>query len=142
MKKALAFFLLIGIVISTAACSGNTRVDNDKAEGDRWGRYLTIINETDQIINEVHVTVGDGSEIEHAYQENPDEESFSIKIPREYKKETTFTVTLIDRYGLQYQKVVENVEKRGRTEVKFTEDDYVEQDGDFAKKITQRMNGD
>lgn len=121
---------------------GNTRVTNDKAQKDKKERYLTIINDTGEIINEVRITVGEGTEINSAFQENPDEQSFSIKIPREYKEYSEFTVILIDRYGMRFQKKVEDVPKKGRTEVKITEDDYVEQDGDWKRGWDKFFNGD
>ena len=121
---------------------GSSRVNNDKAEKDTQGRYLTIINDTKQVINEVHITVGEGTEIEQNYQENPDENSFSVEIPKDYDEYETFTVIFIDRYGLKYQEKVTNVKERGRTEVKITEDGYVKQDGDFKRKIDKFFNGD
>ena len=71
----------LGIYNHLTNNNGQSRVSNDIAEKDTQSRYLTIINDTDQIINEVHISVGEGTEIEHGYQLNPDEKSFSIKIP-------------------------------------------------------------
>lgn len=119
---------------------GQSRITNDAAEKNTDERYLTIINETEQIINKVYVTVGEGTEIEHAYQNNPDEKSFSIKIPEAYKEDKTFTVTLIDRYDLKYEKIVSDVAEKGRTEVKITTDDYVKQRGDWKRKIDRLFN--
>lgn len=121
---------------------GSSRVGNDNAEKDTQGRYLTIINDTNQVINEVHITVGEGTEIEQSYQKNPDENSFSVEIPKDYDEYETFIVIFIDRYGLKYQEKVTNVKERGRTEVKITEDDYVKQDGDLKRKIDKFFNGD
>lgn len=121
---------------------GSSRVKNDKAEKDTQGRYLTIINDTNQVINEVHITAGEGTEIEQSYQKNPDENSFSVEIPKDYDEYETFIVIFIDRYGLKYQQKVTNVKERGRTEVKIAEDDYVKQDGDFKRKIDKFFNGD
>lgn len=132
----------IGVFANVTNKDGGSRIPNDKAEKDEKNRYLTIINETNQVINEVHITVGEGTEIEHGYQKNPDENSFSIKIPKEYDEYEAFTVTLIDRYELKYQKEVTDIKEKGRTEVKITEDDYVEQDGDFKRKIDRFFNGD
>ena len=97
---------------------------------------------TDQIINEVHITVGDGSEIEKMKQTNPDENSFSIEIPKQYSEYDTFTVTLVDRYDLKYIKKVTDVADKGRTEVVITEDDYVKEKGDFWDKVNKWFNGD
>lgn len=112
MKKALiiaasilSVVIIVGVIISVNA-NKDTRTLNDYAEKDEKGRYLTIVNETDQIINEVHVTVGDGSEIEKMKQTNPDESSFSIEIPKQYSEYDTFTVTLIDRHDLKYIKEI------------------------------------
>lgn len=60
---------------------GSSRVKNEKAEKDTQTRYLTIINDTKQVINEVSIVVGEGTEIEQSYQEKPDENSFSVEIP-------------------------------------------------------------
>ena len=151
MKKVIIIILAVvlvatvvglGIFYLSSDKSGNSRVTNDEAEKDTKGRYLTIINDTNQIINQVHITVGDGSEIEHAFQKNPDEKSFSVEIPHDYDEYNVFTVTFIDRYEMKYQKAVTVTKEKGRTEVKITQDDYVKQDGDFKRKIDRFFNGD
>lgn len=150
MKKVIAvviaviLVLIVGIVIGVSVTNdkGNTRQTNDKAEKDEKNRYLTIINKTGEIINEVHITVGEGTEIEQGYQENPDEDSFSVKIPKDYEEYDSFTVTLIDRYELKYETTVKNVKEKGRTEVVVTKDDYVKQDGDWKKKLDDWFNAD
>lgn len=135
---AIVAFMVIAMIF--AGCSdGNS---NDAAEKDENGRYLTINNQTNQIINEVNVTVGEGTEIESMRQTNPDEVSFSIEIPKQYSEYTTFTVTLIDRYNLKYQKTVTDVKPKGRTEVTINEGDYIEQDGDWMNRLDQFFNGD
>ncbi|MBQ6873237.1 MAG: hypothetical protein IJO24_02895 [Clostridia bacterium] len=134
-----AIIVVLTVGFSLTACSSKT---NEKAEKDTAGRYLTIINKTEQVINEVHVYVGEGTEIESMEKENPDETSFSIKIPVAYAKYSEFIVELIDRYGLKYQKEVQNVGLLGRTEVVISEDDYVKQNGDFWNKVDQFFNGD
>ena len=148
MKKILiiagSVLLVIAIICIIIAVTANqdTRKPNDDAELDEKGRYLTIVNETDQIINEVHITVGDGTEIDDMKQTNPDETSFSIEIPKQYSEYDAFTVTLIDRYDLKYVKEITDVADKGRTEVVITEDDYVKEKGDFWDKINKWFNGD
>ncbi len=145
MKKALIIagsILSVVIIVGVIISNKDTRTLNDYAEKDEKGRYLTIVNETDQIINEVHVTVGDGSEIEKMKQTNPDESSFSIEIPKQYSEYDTFTVTLIDRHDLKYIKEITNVADKGRTEVVISEDDYVKEKGDFWDKVNKWFNGD
>ena len=145
MKKL--FMIIVPIIIIVAVVVGymltkDSRITNDAAEKDKKGRYLTIINDTEQVINEVYVTVGDGTEIEDMHQTNPDENSFSIEIPKYYSEYDTFTVTLIDRYNMKYQKEVTEVQQQGRTEVKINKENYVEEKGDFFDKIDKFFNGD
>ena len=148
MKKVLiisvSIIVLIAVAILTIVIINNkdSRVSNDAAEKDKNGRYLTIINNTNQVINEVHVTVGSGTEIEDMRQTNPDEKSFSIKIPDQYSEYTTFVVTIIDRYDMKYQKEVNDVKEKGRTEVEINTEHYVEEKGDFFDKIDKFFNGD
>lgn len=155
MKKKLLIIvavialLIIGIVIGGFAVmhfkdktEGNSAVSNEVAEEKEEERFLTIINDTEEVLNEVRVFVGEGTEIESAYQKNPDEKSFSIKIPKEFEEYDTFEVVAIDRYELKYEKTISNVATEGRTEVKITPDDYVEQEGDFMKKVEKWFNRD
>ena len=143
-----AIGLIVGFLIGGPIMSkirpkvGKTNIANDTAEKKQEKRYLTIINKTGQIINEVHITVGEGSEINKAYQKNPDDESFSIEIPEEYKKYETFNVTLVDRYGSKYEKKVSKAKQNGRTEVKLTEENKVKQKGDLKRSIDKFFNGD
>lgn len=110
----LAFVLGGGVmfVFMNWSTSGNTRTTNDKAEKDEKSRYITIINDTKKTINEVHIYVGVGTEIEKAYQKNPDEKSFSIEIPQEYDEYEEFKVSLVDNYERVYEKTVKKVKKR------------------------------
>lgn len=120
---------------------GNSRKPNDSAvKEEKEIRILTIINKVDTIINEVHVTVGEGTELEHAYQKNPDSNSFSIEISGDYEEYDTFQISVIDRYDFKYEKEITNVPETGRTEVVMTEEDYVEQKGDWKKKIDKWFN--
>ena len=120
--------------------SGNTRTTNDKAEKDEKSRYITIINDTKKTINEVHIYVGVGTEIEKAYQKNPDEKSFSIEIPQEYDEYEEFKVSLVDNYERVYEKTVKKVKKTGRTEVTINENDYIQQEGDWKSKVFEFFN--
>lgn len=148
MKKVIfiivAIILLLTVIgiVFVIFTGNNTKTLNDDAEKNENSRYLTIINKTNQIINEVHITVGNGTEIENMKQINPDETSFSIEIPKQYSEYKTFTVILIDRYELKYVKEINNVSDKGRTEVVVTEEDYVEGEGDFWNKVDKWFNGD
>lgn len=148
MKKLFIILIILLIIAIPASIfiiktiNKDSRITNDSAEKDEQNRYLTIINKTEQIINKVTVTIGDGTEIEKMSQTNPDENSFSIKIPEQYDEYKEFTVTLIDRYDMVYQKEIMIEKEKGRTEVVIDKDNYVEQKGDIWHKINKFFNGD
>lgn len=121
---------------------GNADVLNVEAEKNKEKRYLTIINETNQIINEVYVYYGDGEEAETMQVHEPERDSFSIEIPEELVEYDKFTVTMIDRYGYKYEKTVRDVGSKGRTNVKISEENKVKQKGDFFRGIEQFFNND
>ncbi len=140
-KLIVPILVLLSLFLLTTSLTGCSD-KNDIAQKNTKDRYLTIINATEQTINEIHVTVGEGTEIESMTRKNPDAESLSIKIPEAYNEYTEFTVTLIDRYDLKYQKTISNVPLKGRSEVKITKDDYVKEKGDLKDKIDKFFNGD
>lgn len=113
---------------------------NEKALTDKKGRYLTIINDTEQVINDVRVTLKSGTEIESLGKKNPEERSFSFKIPIAYNEYDVFIVSLTDVFGLKYEKEVRGVSKAGRTDVVLTEDDYVKRRGDLKRRIDKFFN--
>ena len=141
-------FIILGAVLAIVAIivviviPKDNAISNDDAQKDKEGRYLTIINATAQIINEVHITVGEGTEIEAMTVKNPDDDSFSVEVPESYDEYTSFLVTLVDRYGLKYQKEIDAVPVTGRTEVKLSEENYVEEKGDWWDKVNKFFNGD
>lgn len=108
---------------------------NEKALTDKKGRYLTIINDTEQVIKDVRVTLETGAEIESLGKKNLDTRSFSVEIPEDLKEEDVFIVSFTDEYGMKYEKEVSGVSKAGRTDVVLTEDDHVKRSGDFKRKI-------
>ena len=145
MKKILIILLIVIATIFTIyKFFKGDNLSNDQAEKDKNGRYITIINKTNQIINEVHVTVNDGTEINKMYQENIDEKkkSFSIEIPNEYAKYNTFTVILVDRYKTEYKKTINDVPKKGRVELIINKDDMVNETNNLKTKIDRFFNGD
>lgn len=108
---------------------------------DKTGRYITIINETgSETINRSEISVGEGSVIEETIRENPDKASYSVEIPKQYKEFDTFTVTLIDNYGLKYEKTQSGVKETGVTEIVLTKEDGVKQPGDWKRKIDKFFN--
>lgn len=144
MKKILILILLVAGLIGSViySCSNRDKTSNERAEKDKNGRYLTIINETKQTINEIHVTVDKGTEIDSMKQENVNKKSLSISIPKAFSNYDTFQVILVDRYGTEYRKMVKNVSKKGRTEVVITKDDKAEETDSLKNKIDRFFNGD
>ncbi len=144
MRKVKVFGLLaivITAIIAVCLISCNPASLNDDAEADENGRYLTVINSTNQVINKIHVTVGEGTEIESMQQTNMEEKSLSIKIPEHYSEYSSFTVILVDRYDAVFQKTIDKVKEKGRTEVNITKDDCVH-DGGLLTQIEKALNGD
>lgn len=145
MKKWKNIFLVSTLVLILCGCSFlkkdevPTETDNTTVVTDDKIRSATIINKTDQIINELQILVGEGTEI--TTSKNLEEKTMSYEFPEKYDKYTEFTFILIDRYGLKYEKK-EKINLKGQTEVVITEDDYVEQKGDFWKKVEKAFNGD
>ncbi len=148
LRKILVVILAFALLSGNSGCNkdkkeSKSKVTNDSAEKKKnHERFLTIVNKTGQVINEVYVVVGKGTEIDAMHKKNPEKNSFSIKIPKEYNEYPDFKVILEDRYGFQYEKKVDNVQKTDRAEVEITEKDKVKQKGDWKRKIDQAFNGD
>lgn len=132
--------ILVVILMSCVISGCGKRSSNEKAQTDKKGRYLTIINDTEQVINDVRVTLESGAEIESLGKKNLDTRSFSVKIPKDFNEYDVFIVSLTDVYGMKYEKEVRGVSKAGRTDVVLTEDDHVEQSGDFQRRIDKLFN--
>ena len=113
---------------------------NARAEADKNNKSITIINDTQQIINDVYIYVGEGTEIVH--KKNPDNNNILITIPKEFINYDSFKITLFDRYGLKYEKEIYGIEKPGRIEVRITKNDYIKQKGDWKKNIDKKFNND
>ncbi len=143
MQKVIIIILVIvGLVCGIIFFFTRDNLSNDHAEKDKNGRYITIVNNTGQVINEVKVTVNNGTEIESMNKKNIDKNSFSIKFPKEYDNYDSFHVSIIDRYGAEYRKSINNVAKKGRTEVVISNDDLVKESDSIKNKIDRFFNGD
>ena len=139
-----AVLAIVAVVALLVAISINQRADNsnDSAVKNNTERKITIINNTGQVINEAYITVESGAVSEGTILTKPDNESFSLTIPKQYKDYSTFIVVLIDRYDMKYQKKITDVPQKGVTYVEINEEDYVESKGDFWNKIDKFFNGD
>lgn len=134
-KALIVFFCLLVL----AGCKKNSVVTNEGAEQEKnKKRFITVINATDLIIDDVIIEVGEGTEVQ-TYKK-PEEKSFSIEIDDAWIDQDTFKVILIDTYGLHYEKET-FVSETGRTEIKITQDDYKEYQGDWFRKLVKKLNG-
>ena len=120
-------------------CSSH-QVTNEKAEKEKKEkRFVTVINGTDLTINSVKVFAGEGIEV--ASLKNPDETSYSFEIVDTWTDYEEFHIVLMDVYDLHYEKTIK-VPKTGKVDVKITQKDYVEYDGDYWRKLEKKANGD
>lgn len=120
-------------------CS-NHHVTNEKAIKEKeQKRFITVINGTNLTINSVEITAGDGISV--ATLKNPDDTSFSFEIVDTWKDYEQFHIVLMDVYDLHYEKTVK-IPETGKVDVKITQNDYVEYDGDYWRRWEKKANGD
>lgn len=143
MKKLTKLLLTIFfLLLITTCCSCSSKVSSKKAAKNNDERILSIIDETGQVINEIHVYYGKGTEIEEALQINPDSQNIRIPISHDYDEKDEFTVVLIDRYGVKYRKSCKGVPNDETTEIIITEKDKLEDSEDSFTKLSKFFNGD
>ena len=143
MRKITIVILTIVMVVCLNGCSyfkNKNNLDNKEAVTNEEKRTVTIVNKTDEVINEFHFYEGEGTELKEYERENIDEESFSFVLDKDYKKHNKFSVVLVDCYGLHYGKENVVIEKEGNTEIVITKEDYLEKKGDFWKKWDRLLN--
>lgn len=139
LKKILCLFIALLMVAPVLSSCGKEETSNDAAQADKVGRYIQIVNDTNQVINDVIVVTDEEVEIEAMRRKNPDAKSISIKIPDEYKEETDFIVILIDNYKYEYEKaVVVDAKKGAKTVVTISKEDQTKV-GHWFDKL---FNGD
>lgn len=137
--------IIIMVVLFCGGCSlfkNRTDINNEEAVVDEENRTITIVNKTNQVINELHVYVGEGTELMEFRMTNLEETSISKKLSKDYDKFEKFSIVLVDRYGLDYGKEDVSVKLKGNTEIIIDESNHIEKDGDFYKKIIKWVNGD
>lgn len=144
--KIIKLLLVTVLLLSVSGCKGcksseaSEPVTDPEAEDKKdENRYFTIINNTESsVINKVEIYVGDGILVVEG--DNPDTKSYSYKISEVWKDYNTFTIVLVDVYGLRFEKVVNDVAEIGKLDISITEDDYVKQPGDTKRKIERFLN--
>ena len=143
MNKRIRFTIVFFICFILTGCSlfkKDQTVSNSTAVVNKKERIVTIINDTNQVINEFHLYVGKGTELSEYKKNNIDENSFSIKIDKKYDSKKEFTFMLIDNYGMTYEKKVK-VPLNKTTEIVIHENDNIKQKNDIWRKINKWFNG-
>lgn len=129
MKRILLAFLIVFVIL--VGCSKKPTVASSEENEDKQ-RSLTIINKTDQIINDVKVYIDD-TPVEN--YKNPDfKNPIVYVIPERFEEHTQFTVEFTDRYDYVYSKTITIEDKVGRKEVVIEKKDQ-KQKGDWLSKI-------
>lgn len=143
MNKRIRLTIVFFICFILTGCSlfkKDQTVSNSTAVVNKKERIVTIINDTNQVINEFHLYVGKGTELSEYKKNNIDENSFSIKIDKKYDSKKEFTFMLIDNYGMTYEKKVK-VPLNKTTEIVIRENDNIKQKNDIWRKINKWFNG-
>ncbi len=150
MKKVILIVLIVGVVgalgyyffVNQSDARPEGTVSNIEAqEQKKEKRFITIINGTNLTLKCIEVTAGDGVDIGIKI-DDPDEKSYSVEIEEAWEDYTDFTITFTDVYDLHYIKTISDVPVSGKTDVKITQDDYVEYDGDWFRRLEKKANGD
>ena len=140
LSVVLVVFLLFGGGYFLGKRSNNNSEEDKTADAEKneEHRYLSINNETEEVINLLRIRLEDGTEIFN--RANPDEKSVLVPIDDAYKKYSSFTVELEDNYGRLYRKQQGSIPEIGRTAITITKEDRVEQAGDFWKDASDWFN--
>ncbi len=146
MKKLVIFLIILIVILSFAVYllipkhKQNIVKEVQKVRTKEY-RSLTIINKTSEhLIRECILTTAEGLLV--ARQEKLTESNIvfaDFDSNGSFSDEKSFKVTLIDRYGLKYEKIFEAKEK-GNTDVSIDDKNYVSQDGDWFKKVMRFFN--
>ena len=146
MKKLVIFLVILIVILSFAVYllipkhKQNIVKEVQKVRTKEY-RSLTIINKTSEhLIRECILTTAEGLLV--ARQEKLTESNIvfaDFDSNGSFGDEKSFKVTLIDRYGLKYEKIFEAKEK-GNTDVSIDDKNYVSQDGDWFKKVMRFFN--
>ncbi|MGP1438903.1 MAG: hypothetical protein ACTTKH_07515 [Treponema sp.] len=146
MNKLLIFLIILVMVLSFAVYvlipKHKSNIENEVREArTKDYRSLTIINKTgEQLIAECILTTVSGIMV--ARQEKTTEDNIvfaNFDSKGAFKNEKEFKITLIDRFGLKYEKIF-NAKLEGNTDVTIDEKAYISQDGDWFKKVKRFFN--
>lgn len=124
------------------SCDKQKQVEKDAAKvRTEEYRSVTIINNLpEKFVEEYILTTDDGVMIARANRIIVGNHVFENFDKNEaYKDETQFKITLIDRYGLRYEKIF-SASQSGNTDVVIDESNYVKQPGDWKRKVERMLS--
>lgn len=108
MKRILLAFSIVFVIL--VGCSKKPTVVSTEENEDKQ-RSLTIINKTDQIINDVKVYIDNTPE--KTYKNPNFKNPIVYVIPESFEEHTQFTVEFTDRYDYVYSKTITIEDKVG-----------------------------
>ena len=151
-KKYVSKFVIIMLCFILSGCSWfsgctwfegcrSNQTSNEEAEEMKdERRYITIINNSNLIINSIEILVGEGIPVVKPII-NPDDRAISIEVPETWKDYNSFHIIVMDVYDLHYEKTIDNVPTIGKTDVVISEEeDYVEYPGDWSRLLEKKLN--
>ena len=146
MKKLLIFLIILVMVFSFAVYmlipKHKVTIEKKVVEvRTKEYRSLTVINNTEEILI-VECILATTQGVLIARQEKIREKNIvfsNFDAQEAFSNEKDFKVTLIDRYGLKYEKIFKAKEK-GNTDVVIDDENYVAQDGDWFRKVKRFFN--
>lgn len=138
------FIFSIFLCIVLMACDRKAIVENQAAEARiKDYRSVTVINNlSEKLIKECNLTTESGVMVKHTNKETTDNIVFKdFDKDSAFENETNFKITLIDRYGLKYEKPF-IASSKGNTDVVINDSNYVKQSfwGDLKRKIEKAIN--
>jgi len=145
MKKIIILLLIIVcviIVIFPISCKKKNAVEiaMEKVHKEEY-RSISIVNETnEQFIKEAILYTADGNRI--ASMEQIDVENIlfdNFDKEQSFAAINDFEIVLIDRFDFKYQKSFSTLEK-GLTTITVTEDDLVDEKGNWRKHVNRFFN--
>lgn len=146
MKKLIVFLIVLVVILSFVVYmlipKKKQNVEKEVVEvRTKEYRSLTIINKTEEpLISECILTTIQGVLV--ARKEKITENNIifaNFDGNGAFKNEKDFKITLIDRYGIKYEKTFKAKEE-GNTDIVVDDKNYVSQDGDWFRKVKRLFN--
>ena len=142
MKIKTIPLIFLALILVLTSCSKKTQVENKVAKArTKEYRSVTVINNTsEKLVKECNLTTITGALVKHK-DFNKIENIVFVNFDKDnaFENETEFVITLIDRFDIKYEKSF-SANKTGNTDVIVTEEDYVDESGDWKRKFERVIN--